>query len=86
VFNWYQQFGIKPESVLLDVGCCTLCPGIHFIPFLNKGNFFGFDKEPKAIEIAKQEVKKRGLSDKNPVLWVTENCDVSPVNKPVDII
>jgi SAM-dependent methyltransferase len=86
VFDWYCQFGIKPESVFLDVGCCTLSPGIHFIRYLNKGNYFGFDKEPKAIKIAQQEVKKRGLDSKSPVLWVSENSDMSPVTKKIDFV
>lgn len=86
VFEWYKRFGIKPESVFLDIGCCTLAPGIFFMDFLNDGNFFGFDKEPKAIEIANDEVKKRGLTKKKPVLWCTDNFDLSPVDKKVDFI
>lgn len=47
------KLGLKPHHTLLDVGCGPLRGGIHFINYLNIGNYWGIDFNEGFIEIAK---------------------------------
>ncbi len=41
--SFMQSQGLRPEHTLLDVGCGSLRGGVHLIPYLNAGNYFGID-------------------------------------------
>jgi len=57
-FKYLIDRGLSPSSVFLDVGCCRgrLAGAIDY---LEKGNYFGFDKEPDQIKLYNQSLKKR---------------------------
>ena len=42
--------GLKPHHRLLDVGCGSLRGGVHFIPYLDPGHYYGFDANRSLIE------------------------------------
>ncbi len=70
-FRFLVQHGLKPEHTLLDIGCGTLRGGIHFIRYLQPGNYTGIDISPEAIKVAKQLVKEEGMADLRPRLLLT---------------
>ncbi|MEC8243662.1 MAG: hypothetical protein VX038_02340 [Verrucomicrobiota bacterium] len=41
-----RSMGMQPEHSLLDIGCGPMRLGMHAVPYLNEGNFFGVDPYP----------------------------------------
>lgn len=73
--HFFQQHGLKPTHRLLDVGCGPLRAGLHLIPYLDAGNYFGIDYNQQFIRIAQQQVTESDLSSKQPTLAVVEDFD-----------
>ena len=44
-FDFMVARGLQPEHVFLDVACGSLRGGVHFIKYLDAGNYLGIDKE-----------------------------------------
>ena len=59
-------FGLKPNHYLLDVGCGWLRGGIYLIDYLDKGRYYGFDKEEKQLIRGDVLLKGVGLEYKKP--------------------
>jgi len=53
--DFLVQHGLLRDAVLLDIGCGCLRAGIHFISFLDPGNYLGID--------ISEEVVRRGIVD-----------------------
>src|ERR1700756_713587 len=49
-FDFMVSRGLKPEHVLLDIACGSLRAGVHFIPYLDAGNYLGIEKEDALIK------------------------------------
>jgi len=69
--------GLRPEHAFLDVGCGVLRGGLHFIRYLDKGNYYGIDADPAMIEGAKRELYETDLEPKDAHLRVTKTFDVA---------
>ena len=67
-----KNMGLRPHHSLLDIGCGPLSGGLAFIPYLEPGNYYGVDLRKSAIDEAKVQVKKAGLTEKKPVLVVSD--------------
>ena len=48
-FQFLVAQGLEPHHVLLDIACGSLRGGVHFVPFLDAGNYLGIDKERRLI-------------------------------------
>jgi 2-polyprenyl-3-methyl-5-hydroxy-6-metoxy-1,4-benzoquinol methylase len=53
-----KNFGLKPTKTLLDFGCGPIRAGIHFINYLNKSKYTGYDYNDSFVELAKLKVKE----------------------------
>lgn len=71
-FQFLVSEGLQPTDRMLDVGCGTLRGGRHFIRYLDKGRYVGFDMSPRAIEAAWKLVRDEGLNPKEPRLFLNE--------------
>lgn len=71
-FEFLVRQGLSPDSFLLDIGCGALRGGIHFIRYLNAGNYFGIDINQSLVDAGSQELRDAGLQDKNPTILVDE--------------
>ncbi len=71
-FDFLIESGLKPDHKLLDIGCGCLRGGVHFIDYLDAGNYFGLDINSSLIEAGKIEVNDAGLSHKFPNLLVDD--------------
>ncbi|HWO75365.1 MAG TPA: class I SAM-dependent methyltransferase [Bacillus sp. (in: firmicutes)] len=69
-FEFLRDHGLKPEHSLLDVGCGALRGGIHFVNYLNTGNYYGIDINSSLIDAGKRELQKLNLINKQPHLLV----------------
>jgi SAM-dependent methyltransferase len=49
-YHFLISQGLRPSSKFLDIACGSLRLGQYLIPYLDKGNYFGLDAEPRLIE------------------------------------
>src|ERR1700680_1744351 len=68
-FEFMVSRGLRPEHVLLDIACGALRGGVHFIGYLDSGNYLGLEKEKTLIRrgLAK-ELPRDMRREKNPEL------------------
>lgn len=72
--------GLRPEMTLLDLGCGALRGGVHFIEYLDPGNYYGLDLNESLIEAGYSvELPKAGLGGKleRDHLLVTDDFDAT---------
>src|SRR5829696_7156995 len=41
--DFMVEHGLEPTSRLIDIGCGPLRAGIHFVDYLDPGNYYGID-------------------------------------------
>ena len=72
-FNFLQAQGLMPSHCLLDIGCGALRGGVHFIPYLDPGNYLGLDCNQSLIEhgIA-QELGIPAYEERKPIFVVSD--------------
>ena len=66
-FEFLKSEGLEPGHTLLDVGCGSLRGGVHFVRYLDPGNYFGIDmNEPLLAAGYDIELKNAGIQDRLP--------------------
>lgn len=77
-FDFLVEQGLKPFHYLLDIGCGSLRGGVHFIAYLEKGHYWGIDKNKELLDAGREiELTRYNLLDKAPTLIQMENFDFS---------
>jgi SAM-dependent methyltransferase len=57
-----REAGLRPEMKLLDIGCGCLRGGVHFVAYLDSGNYYGIDANRSLIEAGHRvELPRHGL-------------------------
>jgi SAM-dependent methyltransferase len=75
-FEFLRRQGLAPNHRLLDVGCGALRGGLHFIRYLEPGNYYGVDMNPSLLRAGVEvELAEAGLQDRRPRLRVDETFD-----------
>ena len=59
-FNFLMAQRLTPSHCLLDIGCGALRGGVHFIQYLDPGNYLGLEKEQTLITLGIE--KELGVS------------------------
>ena len=76
------KMGLKPEHVLLDIGCGSLRGGVEFISYLHAGNYLGLDSSNRLIQIGiKEELGRRLLKLKSPEFAVSRRFEFEKFSK-----
>jgi hypothetical protein len=71
-FRFLVDQGLAPDHVLLDVGCGALRGGVHFIRYLDRGNYLGIDKEAGLLAAGvREELGEELFAHKAPELVVS---------------
>lgn len=66
-FEFMIREGLKPHHKLLDIGCGSLRGGIHFIRYLNAGNYVGIDSNISLLDAGFEiELASSGLKERMP--------------------
>lgn len=60
--------GLRPEDALLDVGCGSLRGGVHFVRYLDSGNYHGLDIDARLLRAGREELAQAGLAGKEVML------------------
>lgn len=76
-FKFMVEYGLKPHHKLLDLGCGALRGGVHFVRYLDPGNYYGVDCNASLLEAGERELAKAGLADKSHDLLLTRTFDLS---------
>ncbi len=66
--EYLKNQGLKPHHSLLDYGCGYLRAGIHFIDYLEPGNYTGIDISSGRLNQGKRILAKLRLEQKRPEL------------------
>ena len=81
-FNYLVSEGLKPKDIFLDIACGSLRAGIHFINYLNKGNYLGIDKEKELIDLGiEKELGKEVSLSKSPEFVVSDKFEFNKFSK-----
>lgn len=85
-FDFMVQRGLLPSSKLADIGCGALRGGVHFIKYLDSGNYYGLDLNESLINAGYQEIKEYGLDDKKVSLLVDDQFRIGSFNEQFDFM
>jgi SAM-dependent methyltransferase len=76
-FEFLKSRGLTPGHKLCDTGCGALRGGIHFVRYLDAGNYYGLDINASLLDGGRQELEKAGLADKKANLLVDDAFKMS---------
>jgi len=62
--------GLRPEHVLVDYGCGSLRSGVHYMDYLNRGNYWGMDVADTFFTMGLEMIDAQLLQEKEPNLRV----------------
>jgi SAM-dependent methyltransferase len=72
--------GLKPHHRLLDIGCGSLRGGVHFIRYLNEGNYVGIDSNSSLLDAGYNvELLGCGLQERMPRKNLICTSDFDPL-------
>lgn len=70
--------GVTPDSVFLDIACGCLRLGVHMIPYLHPGNYYGMDSSHSVVQAGiKHEVGEDVIAKYKPCFSVNSDFDFS---------
>ncbi|HMJ73569.1 MAG TPA: class I SAM-dependent methyltransferase [Solirubrobacterales bacterium] len=87
--SFLKEQGLRPSGTFLDVGCGCLRGGVHFIEYLDEGNYFGMDINQSLLDAGYDvELKRLGLQAKMPRknLICSDNFDVEQFGRRFDFV
>ena len=74
--------GLRPEDVFLDVACGSLRGGVHFIKYLDPGNYLGIDKERTLVRRgASRELPRAVRKQKHPEFVISDAFEFERFSK-----
>ena len=85
-FDFLRQQGLLPEHKLLDIGCGALRGGVHFVAYLDPGNYYGLDLNSSLLEAGRRELALAGLTHKNPHLAVSDSFALQKFGQTFDYL
>ena len=75
-FDFLVDQGLKPEHRLLDVGCGSFRGGVHFIPYLDEGHYYGLDASAEILRAGcDMELPRHGLESRKIHLVCNDQFD-----------
>lgn len=83
-FDFLRSRGLKPEHRLLDIGCGSLRGGVHFVKYLQPGNYFGVDINQQLLDGGQRELEQLNLTHKQPRLTQMGDFNFQSLNQEFD--
>jgi hypothetical protein len=84
-FDFMVEHGLQPTNVLLDIGCGSLRGGVHFIGYLDRGNYLGIEKERALIRLAlAKELPRDVRKQKRPEFVISSVFEFDRFSKQPD--
>jgi hypothetical protein len=77
--------GLEPHHRYLDVACGSLRGGVHLIPYLDRGNYLGIEKEALLVEMGLREELGPDLAEeKQPEIVISSTFDFGRLSRRPD--
>ncbi|HEX8232446.1 MAG TPA: class I SAM-dependent methyltransferase [Caulobacteraceae bacterium] len=86
-YDYLLAQGLQPHHRLLDIGCGCFRGGVHFVQYLNPGNYYGIDISQELIDVGyEREIEPAGLAERLPKanLIAGADFDVSALGASYD--
>ncbi len=81
-FDFIVTRGMKTTDCFLDVACGALRGGVHYINYLEKGNYLGIDKEQSLIDVGiEKELGKELYDAKAPEFVLSDSFEFEKFSK-----
>ena len=81
-FEMMMRYGLQPHHCLLDIACGSLRGGVHFIDYLECGNYLGIDREGSAIRLGiEKELGQAVYEAKKPEFIVSDAFEFGRFSK-----
>jgi SAM-dependent methyltransferase len=81
-FDFMVSRGLSPGDAFLDIACGSLRGGVHFIQYLDPGNYLGIDKERSLIDRGlSMELPRATRKQKRPEFVVSDAFEFSRFSK-----
>ena len=77
--------GLQASDALLDVGCGALRGGVHFVRYLEPGNYYGIDRQQWLLDAGREELAAAGLTDRAPHLLCNAEFDFAAFGAQFDV-
>lgn len=86
-FEFLRARGLLPQHVLLDFACGSLRGGVHFMPFLEAGNYLGFDKSFDLVAMGvMNELGHERFTALRPEFVLNSRFDLTEFTKKPDFV
>jgi SAM-dependent methyltransferase len=83
--DFVRQKGLRPNQVFLDIACGALRAGVHLIPYLNRGNYLGIEKEERLVRLGvKKELGRQLYESKAPEFVISAEFEFDRFSKKPD--
>jgi hypothetical protein len=81
-FDFMVGRGLAPGDVFLDIACGSLRGGVHFIKYLDPGNYLGIEKEGTLVQRGlAHELSRSVRKDKRPEFVVSDAFEFERFSK-----
>lgn len=84
-YGYLKEQGLRPSQVLFDIGCGSMRGGLHFIRYLEPGNYVGLDINESLLKAGEQEIAAAGLADRRPTLIQDADFDFDKIGRKADV-
>lgn len=85
-FDFLVAQGLRPSHCLLDIGCGALRGGVHFIRYLERGNYLGLDKEGTLVELGTaKELGVAAYEEKRPEFVISAAFEFQKFHRRPDL-
>jgi ABC-type polysaccharide/polyol phosphate transport system ATPase subunit len=86
VFDFLRRQGLRPEQMLLDVGCGSLSAAIHLLPYMLPSHYWGFEKDVELFIAGSQiELPRVGVAVELGHFIINDDFDFSDAPHPFDL-
>jgi SAM-dependent methyltransferase len=76
-FDYLVTHGLKPDDMMLEIGCGNLRAGWRFIEYLEPGHYHGIDISPDILLDAQRTLTGHDLQDKLPHLALVDDLTLA---------
>lgn len=80
-----RERGLRPEHVVVDIGCGSLRGGIALIDYLQPGHYTGIDVRESVLAQARSELAREKLAHKRPQLILAPDLGAVDPGAVVDV-
>jgi SAM-dependent methyltransferase len=86
-FDFMVERGLMPHHRFLDIGCGCLRGGVHFIRYLDAGNYYGVDADAGLIKAGEEEeIPTAKIDGRNPHFLCNEDFNFSTFQTTFDFM